>query len=360
MGEAAPEPVVVDHVDALTPEWLTAALRSGGLDVTVTAVEHRPVGTGQMAESHRLGLTYDGDAQGPATVVAKVPAAGPESRAAGAAGGYANEVGFYRDIADTVTIRVPGCHYAALGEDPGEFVLLLEDLAPGAQGDQLQGCSIDQARAAVETLAGLHGPRWCDPTLFDIDWIQRVDPETALFLGAIMQSSAEGFVDRYRDRMMDDDVEMVRAFAAATEDWVAARSERFGLVHGDYRLDNLLFATAEGGSPAAAVDWQTLGIGLPGRDLAYFLGNGLLPDDRRAHERHLVETYHRTLVATGVVDYSVDVCWEDYRFGQFQGPLITVLGAMHVEQTTRGDDMFMAMITRAGTAIRDLDSLDLL
>jgi hypothetical protein len=356
-----PDPAVVDGVDELTPEWLTAALRSGGLQVTVGGVEHRPVGTGQMAESHRLTLTYEDDGGGgPSTVVAKVPAAGPESRAAGAAGGYANEVGFYRDLADTVTIRVPDCHYAAIGSDLGRFVLLLEDLAPAAQGDQLAGCTVDQATAAVETLAGLHGPRWCDPTLFDVTWLQRVTPETSFFLGEIMRSSTEGFIERYRDRMAGADVEMLRAFSAVTQDWVAARPERFALVHGDYRLDNLLFATAAGGSPAAAVDWQTLGIGLPGRDLAYFLGNGLLPEDRREHERALVATYHRALTAQGVDGHSLDECWEDYRFGQLQGPLITVLGAMHVEQTDRGDDMFMTMIGRAGEAVRDLGSLDLL
>lgn len=356
-----PQPPIVDRVDDLTPEWLSAALRSGGLDVTVVGVEHRPVGTGQMAESHRLALSYEsGPGDGPATLVAKVPAAGPESRAAGASGGYANEVGFYRDLAATVTIRVPDCRYAAIGSDMGRFVLLLEDLAPAEQGDQIAGCTVDQARAAVETLAGLHGPRWCDPTLFDVTWLQRVTPETSFFLGEIMRSSTDGFIDRYRDRMIDDDVEMLRIFSVATQDWVATRSERFGLVHGDYRLDNLLFATEAGGSPAAAVDWQTLGIGLPGRDLAYFLGNGLLPEVRRAHERSLVESYHGALEAQGVEGHPLDECWDDYCLGQFQGPLITVLGAMHVEQTDRGDDMFMAMISRAGQAIRDLGSLDLL
>jgi hypothetical protein len=356
-----PQPPVVDGVEELTPDWLTAALRSGGLDVTVTAVDHRRVGTGQMAESHRLTLIYgDGGDGAPATMVAKVPAAGPESRAAGASGGYANEVGFYRDLAATVDIRVPDCHYAAIGSDMSRFVLLLEDLAPGEQGDQLAGCTVEQATASVETLAGLHGPRWCDPTLFDVIWLQRVTPETSFFLGEIMRSSTDGFIDRYHDRLAEDDVEVLRAFAAVTQDWVAARADRYALVHGDYRLDNLLFATAAGGSPAAAVDWQTLGIGLPARDLAYFLGNGLSPEDRRTHERSLVEAYHGALTAEGVTDHPIEECWEDYRFGQFQGPLITVLGAMHVEQTDRGDDMFMAMISRAGQAIRDLDSLSLL
>jgi len=355
-----PQPPVVDAVEDLTPEWLTAALRSGGLDVTVASVDHRPVGTGQMAESHRLTLNYDADADaGPATVVAKVPAQGPESRAAGAAGGYANEVGFYRDLAHTVTIRVPECHYAAIGSDLGRFVLVLEDLAPAEQGDQLAGCTVEQAGAAVETLAGLHGPRWCDPTLFDVTWLQRVTPETSFFLGELMRSATDGFVDRYRGRMSGDDIDTLQAFAAVTHDWLAARPERFGLVHGDYRLDNLLFGTAAGGSPAAAVDWQTLGVGLPARDLAYFLGNGLLPEDRRAHERALVERYHTALVAQGVEGHSLDECWEDYCLGHGQGPLITVLGAMHVEQTDRGDDMFMAMISRSGQALRDLDTLAL-
>ncbi|MCP5044022.1 MAG: phosphotransferase [bacterium] len=153
---------------------------------------------------------------------------------------------------------------------------------------------------------------------------------------------------------------MLRAFACSAERWLLARPECFAPVHGDYRLDNLLFGTSGGGAPVAAVDWQTLSIGHPGRDVAYFLGNAMPKELRREHERELVAAYHETLLGHGVGDYSLEQCFDDYRFGQFQGPLVTVLGAMAVIQTDRGDNMFMAMASRSCEAIRDLDSTALL
>ncbi len=135
------------------------------------------------------------------------------------------------------------------------------------------------------------------------------------------------------------------------------RSDRFGLVHGDYRLDNLLFATPAGGPPCTAVDWQLVAVGLPARDLGFFLGTGLPHDERARHERDLVAAYHHTLVAHGVDGYSPEECWDDYRTGLFQGPLITVLGAMYATRTERGDEMFVTMTDRCCRAIRDADAL---
>ena len=63
--------------------------------------------------------------------------------------------------------------------------------------------------------------------------------------------------------------------------WVAIDTGVQGLVHGDYRLDNLMFP--ERGDGVVALDWQTLAIGPPGRDLAYFLATSVLVDDRREH-----------------------------------------------------------------------------
>ncbi len=134
----------------------------------------------------------------------------------------------------------------------------------------------------------------------------------------------------------------------------------FGLVHGDYRLDNLLFATSSGAPPCTAVDWQLVAIGLPARDLGYFLGTGLKADERAVHDRGLVAAYHDALVAYGVRSYSFEQCWDDYRYGLFQGPLITVLGAMYATRTDRGDEMFAVMTERCCAAIRESGALTLL
>ena len=153
---------------------------------------------------------------------------------------------------------------------------------------------------------------------------------------------------------------MLRAFAQRAAGWLLGRKERFGLVHGDYRLDNLTFATPRGGYPCATVDWQLLSVGLPARDLGFFLGTGMDAVARAANDHDMVAAYHAALLGYGVRGYSLDECFEDYRWGLFQGPLITVLGAMFAPATERGDRMFVAMSQRCCAAIRDLDALSLL
>ena len=84
------------------------------------------------------------------------------------------------------------------------------------------------------------------------------------------------------------------------------------MIHGDYRLDNLMFSTTED-DDVVAVDWQTMIVGPPTRDVAYFLGTSLDVDDRRAAEEQLVASYHRALVARGVDGYDAERCFDDYR-----------------------------------------------
>jgi hypothetical protein len=357
----ADRPDVVERAGDITAPWMTAALAGSGVKGEVAALSFAPIGTGQMADSFRFELSYAGRAEGAtASVVVKMQAADELSRAGGASGAYTSEVRFYEDLAPTLRVRTPACHYAVASDDGSRFALVLEDLAPAEQGDQLEGCSSDQARRAVVNLAGLHGPRWCDSSLYDLAWLRRVSDEAAEGLQGLLVQATEAFLDHYGDRVSKRDASVHRAFAAKSGSWLCGRPERFSVIHGDYRLDNLLFATPAGGSPVAAVDWQTLEVGFPGRDLGYFLGNSLLPDDRRKSERELVGAYHAALLTHGVPGYPLEQCFEDYRYGHFQGLLITVLASVHLTHTERGDEMFMAMSSRACEAIRDLESLDLL
>ena len=347
---------VVDRPEGLTPEWLTDVLRAAGHDVEVSSVRAEPVGTGQMGRSIRLHM-QGALADLPVTLVAKLPAE-DESRRAMVAGIYRTEVEFYRSLAPTLAVRTPEVHHSELSADHTCFVLLLEDLAPREQGDQLTGCTPAMAEAAVENLAGLHGPRWCDPTLDELEWLDAIDAEGAAMVGAVTAGATERFLERYLSRITEEDARLLRSLPEVLPGWVLARAERFAPLHGDYRLDNLLFG--DGPDPVAAVDWQTVTLGLPGRDLAYFLATGLTTELRRQHEERLVERYHSALAAHGVTDHPLEQCWDDYRFGMLQGPLITIVGAAYGEVTDRGDEMFLAMSARSCAAIRDLGTLDLL
>lgn len=337
------------RLEGLTSDWLAGVL---GRPVGGLAVEQ--VGTGQIGTCFRVRTSDGGD---PATVLVKLPPPDPGARDM-MIGAYRAEVRFYQRIADTVAVRTPACHLAEIAEDTGDFVLVLEDLAPAQQGDQIAGCSVEQARDAVVNLAGLHGRRWCDATLLEVDTLTLNGPAEIELLLEMYPPTTDLFLHGLGDLIAPEDAEVLRGCVDVAEPWLLGRAERFGLVHGDYRLDNLLFP-AGGGPGVVAVDWQTLSLGLPARDLAYFLGTSLLVEDRRSHERDLVAAYHQALTSYGVSGYPLEDCWDDYAFAMIQGPLVSVFGCAYGTRTGRGDRMFAAMVERSCAAIRDLGTLEL-
>ena len=337
--------IVTDPKD-LTATWASSVLGTPIGSVTVAAV-----GTGQIGTVYRV-TTDD------VTLLVKLPASDPAARDL-LAGAYRGEVRFYSEIAQTVAIRVARTYLAAIAPEGADFTLVMEDLAPAAQGDQIAGCSDAQAHDAVVNLAGLHGPRWCDPTLLEIEGLSLNGPAEAAMMSEFFGPAVDIFVDGLRHLLDDDTVAVIRRTAEVIEQWALGRAERFGLVHGDYRLDNLIFPPND--QPGSvAVDWQTLSLALPARDLAYFTATSLLPEQRRALERDLVAAYHRTLVSLGVQDYPLDLCWDDYRYAMLQAPLVTVFGCAYGTRTERGDEMFAAMANRAARAITELESFPLI
>ncbi len=73
--------------------------------------------------------------------------------------------------------------------------MLLEDVAPAVQGDQMAGCSVDDVAAAVDELALLHGPRWGDESLESIGWLYRGDNTEGIV--ALVQYGAGQFQEHY-------------------------------------------------------------------------------------------------------------------------------------------------------------------
>src|SRR5699024_8989617 len=114
-------PTMTDVSVILGADNLTDLLRGAGHDVSVSGVTAEPVGTGQMAASYRLGLTFDGDpGEIPSTLIGKI-ARGSVERRAIAAGSYRTEVGFYRSIAPRTSLRIPRCFASWMTDDAHEF-----------------------------------------------------------------------------------------------------------------------------------------------------------------------------------------------------------------------------------------------
>ena len=315
-----------------------------------------------MARNLRFELTWSpSDPALPSSVVGKFPSDDPKSRATGQQqGAYEKEVRFYRELASTVGIRTPRCWFADIAPEDGDFVMLMEDLAPAVQGDQLAGCSVDEAALALEEASRLHAPRWGDPGLEQLGFLTAPSTQSGQLLQAVYKTLWPGFAERYATSLSREALDLSQRLGDRLADWVLSGRAPLTLVHGDYRIDNMLFGSEAGGYPLAVVDWQTLGLGAGVADVAYFLGASLLPEERRSHEKALVREYHAHLVAGGIEGYGWDACFEDYRRNTFGGIVMAVVASMLVEQTERGDEMFLAMATRHALHALELESEALL
>lgn len=345
------EPVAA--IEDLTASWLTAAL---GADIQAVSAE--PVGTGQMGTCYRLALSGSSDL--PPTMLAKLPATEGATREF-LHGSYKTEVTFYRDLLHTTQVAAPATYYAAISEDPdqrGTFTLLLEDLTPAVQGDQIAGCTAAQAQRAVENAAGLHASYWNNvEPLRDLGFMPAASDDAEI-MNTLFPEAVETVVSMLGASIDPEDAATLRTLSRFGGRWLQASPGRLSLVHGDYRLDNLLFGDT---GRLWAVDWQTLAVGLPTRDIALLISSGLPTEVRREHERGIVEAYRRRLFELGIGQYAQQECWDDYRLSLVQTPLIAVFGCAYSSvRTPRGDEMFATMIRRGTQAIRDLGTQDLL
>lgn len=343
--------------DALDPAWFTQRLREAGHPtVEVTDLTATPIGTGQIGKCIRYDLSLEGsDASTPTSLIGKFPSDDPVSRATGVQlRNYYREVNFYRHLAAGLSMSIPRCYHADIVDEGPEFVLLLEDMRPARQGDQLAGCSAAVARAAVLELVGLQAPTWCRSDLARYDWLDAGDTPSIPMMDLYGQL-LPGFIDRYGRALADDEREIISRVAEAPAcPLFQPPAEIFCLEHVDYRLDNLLIDSSRTPPRVTVVDWQSVRLGKPMNDVAYFLGAGLLPEVRRGVERDIVGAYHAALAAAGITGFDWRRCWDDYRRGSFSGFGVTVIASMIVQQTPRGDEMFIAMARRHARHALDL------
>ncbi len=344
---------VVERPTDLTVEWLTIAV-----GVPVSDFDFERIGTGQMSECYRIALTYaDGD-DGPSSVVLKVAATDPVSRQTGLALGlYEREVRFYTDIAPGLDGPIAPCHHAAFDPETGAFHLLLGDAGPAAVGDEIRGASAEQAMLGLSELARVHAPLLGDTAMANADWLNRESPMTQALIAQLYAA----FVERYAERIAPEHRDVCERLVAGFDAYVASEyaDERpHGLVHGDYRLDNMLFGEPGADRPLTVVDWQTVTWGPAMTDVAYFLGCALPDQLRREHYDALLTAYHDALGANAML--SVDDVREGVRRQSFFGVMMAIVSSMLVERTDRGDEMFMVMLERHCAHVLDTDALAVL
>ena len=345
------------HIADVDSKWLSARL--GIVPDQVTEVVVAPVGTGQIADTYRASFTVDG---APRTLILKLTSDDEtSSRVAGQAHrNYVREVGFYRDVAPHLTANIPRCIYAGIDADEIEFVIAMDDLAPAEQGDQISGCTVGQARAALEQIARVHAQTHDNATVMSLPWLRA--GRASLPDRQAWTHMFEQYKARYTEALSEDLLRVGHDFADCVENYrkLVNESSPRSLIHSDFRLDNVMIESTGDGDKVTVLDWQTVLAGPPLLDVGFFIATSFPPEVRRRNEIDLVLAYHTALVENGVSDYPFEDCWIDYRRFVAHAFLTSIGASAMVMRTERGDRMFSVMTQRSLCAMIDFDTLSLL
>jgi len=358
-------PVIVDTIEELTAEWFTSALREGGTlpaGASVTAARSALIGTGQVGMVVRSELEYDGDVNGsPSSVVVKLPATDIGKRQVGTAMGlYESEVRFYREIAPLVGTAIPRMYWGDVDAATGRITLVIDDLTGCAEvGDMIAKATVDQAELAFAELVKLQAPLWNDPRLRTLPWLS--DSSRAQVMFDAVAPAIEPFKAAYGERLEPEHVALVERLGPKASAWPAkALVDPLVVIHGDYRLDNMLFGTADDAPPVSILDWQACRLGPPLLDHTIFLGSCMSTDDRRAHERDLLRGYHEGLVAHGVSGFTFEDCLESYRISSLYPFLLTVSMSLFLAHTDRDREVWTQLLRGTAELVQDVGAADLL
>jgi hypothetical protein len=149
-------------------------------------------------------------------------------------------------------------------------VLILSDLTPARQGDQLTGLGLTGLAPCIDAAARLHAYLWNDPRLAEIAWLARDNGD---LVRALFPQLYQGFRERYAARLASELLDVGAGIVAGLDAYLTREPAARTIVHGDLRIDNILFAPD--GEACWLVDWQTLGRGSGATDLAYLVGTSI-------------------------------------------------------------------------------------
>lgn len=303
-------PTSLGEVDAA---WMTAALRDAGHpDAEVVGLQYEALKgiVGALGEVGVFTLEYANDAGLPPKLLGKCPLDNDSARLYNSIMRYyRRETGFYRDLAAEVPMRVPRC-WVNLSDASDKHILLLEYFEDAIPGDVLAGTSFQKMHRLIGDMARLHGTYWMDDRARGLEWMFHFTEDSLLMGFDVARATWPMALAAEPDLVPPELAALVEGpylSGVAPERWIQAYNERpWTLVHGDYELENVLFA----GDDIVVIDWQGVMTGFPAMDLGFTLAiSGT--EETVARERELMDHYRAVLAESGGPEWSHDQLLDD-------------------------------------------------
>jgi hypothetical protein len=347
MANFDPAPASLEGV--LSPTWLSTILSARWPGASVRSVQVVEV-LATQATKVRLALAVEGVG---ADVPTRICIKGVLTDTGATPSASIIETLFYRDAAATLPVRVPACIYAGLSADSSRGVVVMQDvIATGGNFcSALDPFTPKQALDGLDQLARLHAAAWEGSSAYALGW-------TPSFLDQITHrpiittATLQELLDGPRGVPLSPSVRIAARLQRGLEVLAAeVRDTPRCLVHGDAHAGNV-YCQADG--QLGIVDWQVLQKGSWAQDVSYHLAAVLAPEDRRTHERALLDAYRARLKALGGPDIEADAAWRRYRAAMVYGFFLWAI--------TRKVDPAITeeFVRRLGIAADDLQSFELL
>ncbi len=352
------------NADELSTELLTEVLQDLQPGISITAFENvqtAQCGDGLASTADRLilKLQYSNNESYavPEQVMLKTMLLSPHAPHEM----YENEVRFYREIRPQLQLETPRVFASHFDRDSGQFGIIMEDLnTRGAEfPTACSDVSVTQVEGLLRTLAKLHGYFWQSTRLqTELNWIAT---ETKGGMSDIFNTI--GF-DLIKDQVekhafkqaliapiglsLEQMWEQLSAFQQESAQYAQT------LLHGDTHVANTyLLPDADGG----LFDWQLMIRGNWAHDVSYIIVTALSTEQRRQHERALLE-YYLDCLQQNLGDHSapdIEEAWYLYRKSIMWG---LVIGWLITPPANYGEEITSANISKLVNAVQDLESFD--
>lgn len=350
------------NYEAMNVTWLTAALCAETPGAKVTGFR---LGLVDDGTTNRRSLFVDYNEIGrsaglPDRIFCKASFGISNRFSLGPVGALEAEVNFYNAVRQHLDIEATEGVFSVINEAYNS-VIMLNDISGSVTEfcDHTTEMTRERAESQMRNLAAFHGASASNPAIIETypkfrsfyDFFHGTK-QFGLDVGAKGGFSAASDLIPARTHLREAEV------WAATEEAVARADRRAKtLTHGDVHLKNWYVA---GNGEMGLSDWQCTTVSHWGRDLSYTLGTALTVANRRAWERDLIALYLDELSRHNGPTTSFDEAWTIYReqmlpaLAWWTVTLNPAPGMPDMQPLPTA----IEFVTRLGTAVDDLESLD--
>jgi hypothetical protein len=328
-----------------TPEWASNVIGASYPGAVVEHVAADSVDAGTTSRL-RLHLTYQ-RGQGPATVFLKAQGGLSHRMMLSSLGLLTPEARLFASGVP-LPVRHPTVYATGVDRVRLNSIVVMQDVAARGAATNIATTplTVDEVASGLIGLAHLHSRFW-GPMPAALSWVKPWRIQHGWTLLALI-GGIKG-PPRLRDaghldilpvpaRRWDQCLRLARRSAALS------RSGPQTLLHGDTHVGNT-YTMPDGG--VGFFDWQLVRRGNWSHDVGYFIISALTEDDRRTHERALLDHYLDILRPA----LNRDEAWQTYLRTPAYG--LTAWLETYASADYQADDVSLTLLRRFGTAFED-------